>query len=739
MNLNNSLDGVGSAHSWHSSHGIPGSSRCFAIRLVLVSLLVLGCTLPFAFAQTAFPTSLGDNHRTSSNTSETVLAPGNVNKDDFGRLFSYPIDSLAQAQPLFVPNVTIPGKGVHNVVYVVTMGDSVYAFDADSNGGDNASPLWQVNFTDPAHGITSASGGNLPCAAEDGFVEEGIVSTPAIDVTPDVVSSTMYLVAKTVENGTVVHKLHALNLTTGQEKFGGPTVIRATSTSNLGHVTVFNSLHQKNRPGVLLMNGTVYLGFGSNGCNDGNTGWVLAYDAATLQQTGSFNTNPDHGLTSIWQSGGGLAGDDAGNVFPLTSEGKFDVDTGGQGYTEAALKLSGPSLTLTDFFIPWEVAFINAHDLDLSGGSPLLLPDQDGPFPHVLVAAGKQGTIYVLNRDSMGGFGTSDSQIIQEMSGVIGQIRGGPAYWNGRVYFAPKGDQLKAFSVSNGMLSSAPVLQTSARVTGAHTPQISANGNSNGIVWVLNGGGLFAYDATTLSVLYTSKQAAGDALPPVGHFATQTVANGHVYIATQTSLEVYGLRHYLSLSSGGGQSGMVTRPLTAPIQAQALQAYTNTPLVGITVTFSDGGKGGTFNPASAVTDASGIASSTYTLPKKTGTYTLTMSVTNFSSITTTATALPGPPVLILSGGGNKQTGPAGSVLPVPLAARVHDAFANGVPGITITFDDAGKGGVLTPVSAVTDASGKAATTYQLPNTPGTYKVNASASGLKTLKFTETAQ
>ena len=288
------------------------------------------------------------------------------------------------------------------------------------------------------------------------------------------------------------------------------------------------------------------------------------------------------------------------------------------------------------------------------------------------------------------------------------------------------------------MLSSSPIIQTSARLTGAHTPAISANGNANGILWVINGGGLYAYDAMTLAMLYNSKLVTGDVLPPVGHFATQTVANGRVYIATQNSLEVYGLRQYLLLASGGGQTGVVKTALQ-PIQVQALQGYANIPSIGITITFSDGGKGGVFNPSSTITDGNGMASTTYTLPKKVGTYTVSMSATGFGDLSTTATAVPGPPVLIVSGGGNKQVGPAGSVLPIPLAAKVQDAFANGVPGITITFDDTLSGGTLNPTVATTGADGKARTTYQLPTTPGTYKVSAAASALKTFKFTETAR
>ena len=687
-------------------------------------------------AQVPVPTSLGNNARTSAYPNETILAPSNIDKNNFGKLFSVPTDYVAQAQPLYVPNVDIPGKGIHNVVYVATMKDSVYAFDAESNTGNNATPLWQVNFTDPANGITTATGVNLPCGGGwEGFTEEGIVATPAIDVN----TGTMYVVAKTDDNGTITHRLHALDLATGQEKFGGPVILSATSVSNAGKVTVFTSLHQKNRPGLLLMNGTVYLGFGSNGCNDSNTGWVLAYDAASLQQTGAFNTNPDHGLTSIWQAGGGLAADDSDNLYPLTSEGNFDIDIGGQGYTEAVLKLTGPTLQLTDFFVPWDVAFINSHDLDLSGGSPVVLPDQDGPFPHVLVAAGKQGTIYVLNRDNLGMYSPNDTLIIQELAGVIGQFRGAPAYWNGRLYFSAKADPLKVFSVAGGTMSTAPIVQTPLKLTGAHTPSISANGNTDGLVWVINGGKLYAYDALDLRMLYNSHQVARDALPTVGHFATQTIANGRVYIATQQTLEVYGLRHYMSVASGANQSAVVLTPLPAPIQIQAIEAYTNVPYVGVTINFSDGGKGGVFNPASAVTDANGVASTTYTLPKKIGTYTLTASSPGFGPLTTLATALPGPPVLIVSGGGNKQIGPAGSTLPLQLAAKVQDAYGNGIPDIVVTFDDAGAGGVLTPSVASTAADGKARVTYQLPPTPGTYKVSASVPGLKTFKFSETAQ
>jgi hypothetical protein len=708
-----------------------------AARRLGASLLVLILT-SFAAAQNAFPTSHGNNARTSANTNEVLLTPGNIDKNNFGRLFSYPLDYQSLAQPLYVPNVDIPGKGIHNVVYVATMADSVYAFDAESNVGPNASPLWQVNFTNPSAGITTASGPFLPCATTEdrgpGFTQEGIVGTPTIDTG----TNTMYVVAKILDNGTVRHQLHALDIATGQERSGSPVTMSATTTSNAGRVVNFNSLHQKNRPGLLLLNGIVYLAFGSNYCNDGNHSWVLGYDATTLQQTGVFNTNPDHGLTSIWQAGGGLAADDQGFIYPLTSEGNFDVDVGGEGYTHAVLKLSG-GLGIVDWFIPGSVVFLNDHDLDLSGGSPVILPDQDGLYPRVIVAAGKQGTIYVLNRDSLGMYATND-QIIQELVGVLpnNSFRGAPAYWNGRMYFSAKADPLKVFSVSGGMLSPAPIAMTPLKLTGAHAPSISAHGNTNGIVWVFNGGDLYAYDAITLKMLYNSKQMARDRLPLLSHFVTQTVANGRVYMATRTTLEVFGLRHFMSVTAGGDQSGVVKTTLPVPIQVQAVQAYTNAPFPGVTINFSDGGKGGVFSPASTVTDSNGVVTTSYTLPQKAGTYTLRAEATGFGDLTTTATATAGAPALMTPSSGGQQYGLPGSVLPVPIAVKVQDAYKNGVSGITVTFDDGGKGGVLTPMTAVTDAGGKAKTTYRLPNVVGKVMVSASSSGLKTINFGEHA-
>src|SRR6266852_2128809 len=274
--------GASSRSVCHSAFGATSSatlSATLAPKLCLTLLVVCVALLSASFAQRSFPTSRGDNARAGANTNETLLTPSNLNKNSFGRLFSFPVDYVVMAQPLYMPNVNIPGQGIHNVIYVVTQADSVYAIDADTG-----TQLWHASMLNV--GGTIASGTYLPCGTAPGFSQEGIVGAPVIDP----VSNTIYLVAKTLLNTTVRHHLHALDITTGNERSGSPVLITAQSISNLGHKTVFNSLHQKNRPGLLLVNGILYMGFGSNYCNDSNSGSVLSYDPASLTQLAAFNT-----------------------------------------------------------------------------------------------------------------------------------------------------------------------------------------------------------------------------------------------------------------------------------------------------------------------------------------------------------------------------------------------------------------------------------------------------------------
>jgi hypothetical protein len=473
-----------------------------------------------------------DNSRTGLNSNETILTPSVVNSTQFGQLFSQSVDGIIVGQPLYLSDVNIPNLGVHNVVYVVTQHDSVYAFDADNNSGSNASPLWQVSFINPSAGITTVPGSVQGCSVTTGFTEIGIVSTPVID--PN--TNTLYLVAKTEENGTFVHRLHALDVSTGQEKFGGPVSINATFTANDGKVKQFSNLWQMNRPGLLLLNGAVYLTFGTNGCNDGSTqGWVLTYDASTLQQIGVFDAAPDAGLAGIWQSGQGPATDNSGNIYFSTSEVTFDGDTGGQDYGSTILKLTQGSngLTVADYFTPSDWSFISGHDLDLSSCGVLALPDQSGAYPHELIASGKQGTIYVLDRDNMGQFNPlGDTQIVQELVFGAGAMFGSPAYFHNTVYFSGQGSPIYGYPLAAGMLGT-PI--QSIKIPGG-IPSISANGTSNGILWLVAGGVLDAFDATTLARFYASP-----ALPTTTHFPIPTVANGKVYVGTTQSLLVYGL------------------------------------------------------------------------------------------------------------------------------------------------------------------------------------------------------
>jgi hypothetical protein len=752
--------------------------------LLPIILLLCGALVSVCSGQIPVSTGRMDNQRTGQNINETLLTPANVSSKSFGALFSYPIDYQALAQPLYVPNVSIPKVGTRNVVYVATMADSVYAFDADDTS-PNEGPLWWVNFTDSANGVTLASIYNytstnqvsLPCASGGkgtvGFYQEGIPGTPVIDT----VGGTLYLVAKTLENGTVVHRLHALDIATGGEKFGGPVVIKASSSyfssiTGKTYNTTFNSLHQLNRPGLLLLDGVVYIAFGSNSCNDDATGWVLSYNATTLGQIAAFNTSPEHGLASVWQTGNGIAADENNNLFFETGEACpscYDVNQGGATYSNSVVELDPNSLTVTDFFTPYDVVFLNQNDEDLSATGVLVLPDQAGSTPHELIAGGKEGFAYVLNRDSMGSFedgagcdftgpNPTCDNVLQEFSvacdaGVSpydcandqpSQRKdvwfSSPAYWNNTVYVTPDGAPVLAYPILPSGLLGTPIpscsklpctTATAQNYVGAHSPSVSANGNANGIVWLISGNSLDAFNATSMQLLYSSSQVASrDTLPPVAHYATQTVANGKVYVATQTTLSAYGLLTSPILYSGGNQTGTVLT--SVPIQVQVANPYNGAGVNGATVTFS--AKTGTFSPASGVsmTDSSGISglvSTTYTFPKTAGVVTITATATlptGSASVSFTETAVPGLATKLVNFSGTGQSGQAGSILPKQLEIKVEDASSNVIAGVPVTFADKTGLGTLSPTSVTSNASGLAVASYQLPNTPGAYKITASA-------------
>ena len=505
----------------------------FFIALTTASFLAVGVASVPVLAQTPVLTWHYDNSRTGANTTETVLTPA-LSYKTFGKLSTKPVDGFVVGQPLYVPNLNIAGQGVHNVVFVATMHDTVYAFDANDA---NPTPLWSTSIlTYSPAGATTVPATVKKNAGTTAWLELGIVSTPVIDL----VGGTIYVVAETYENSLIKHRLHALDISSGIEKLGGPTTISATYAVN-GVTTTFKDFYQMNRPGLLLANGQIFIAWGSNSNNAPSQGWVMAYDANTLQPTGAVTVEPGKTLASIWQKGAGLAADSVGNVYAVTSEGPFLAPT---NLPESIVKLNSVNgLRLTDFFSPYNYSVLGNNDMDLTG--VLLLPPQPGPFPDEMIAIGKEGTIYVVNRDQMGTIcqtcSGSDAQIIQEIPQGGGIEGGSPSYWNNTVYFTGQHTPIQAYTLQNGTLV-VPSAKTLQKMAGGGHSFITANGTTNGILWTMNGAGLYAMDAITLKTIYRSGQApnARDALPPLPHFPEPIAADGKIFIGTKNSLVTYG-------------------------------------------------------------------------------------------------------------------------------------------------------------------------------------------------------
>ncbi|HXI85401.1 MAG TPA: pyrrolo-quinoline quinone [Verrucomicrobiae bacterium] len=521
-----------------------GRTRKCCRRVVSAAVIFVVFLSPFGAIAANVLTQHNDNLRTGANLQEFVLTTNNVSTAQFGKVFSRSVDGQMYAQPLYAHAVAISNQ-FYNVVYVCTESNSVYAFDADNAAASNA--LWHVNLGPPVPIADLNNCGDLSPIV-------GITSTPVIDPT----TGTIYVDAKTVESGNYFHRLHALDIATGQEKFGGPVVVQASvpGTGDGGTNVSFDAQHEHNRPGLLLLSNVVYLAFGSHCDWAPYHGWLLGYGATNLQQVCAFNTTPNGGEGAIWSSGTGPAADSAGNIYVVTGNGSFDANTGGPDLGDTFMKLtvSNNTLAVATWFTPYNQAALDASDLDLGSGGTLLLPTTN-----MVVGIGKQGVLYLLNRDDMGGYSTanSDTNVLQEFQAVPSTccIGPSPVYWNGPsnqfLFTWTGGDVMKAFNFTGSSIDTNPLAQGNATFTQSRPGGMSLSANLNvpgsGIVWGIcnfQGGTIVAYDAGNVGhTLWTSQsKASRDSLGSYVKFASPTISNGKVYAPTGANqFVVYGL------------------------------------------------------------------------------------------------------------------------------------------------------------------------------------------------------
>lgn len=490
-----------------------------------------------------------DNFRSGVNANETLLTPANVNPTNFGKLGEFTVDGQIDGQALYLQQLLIPGQGMKNVLYVATENDSVYALDADSITGTNATILWKTRAR--SSGETAAPLSSMPCGNID---PNGVTATPVIDRTRNAI----YVEAMSMDaSNNIIHRLHALSLTTGQELFGGPTTITATypgtgGNSHNGTVTFEPSVHH-DRAALLESGGKVYMAWSGLAGDCGlYSAWLMAYSADTLAQRSVIDLVPNNHGAGMWMGGGGPAADASGDVYVTSGNGFGDTPGMNSSFGNSLVRLSGTgNLSVVDYFTPSTTINDDNADLDLGSAAPLLLPDladANHLTRHLAIAAGKDGKLYVASRDNMGKFDALQDNILQEFTLSSSENFSSPVYFNGTVYLCPSGQPAKAFPVTNALLATTPSMQSAHQFSGTGAVvSVSANGANDGIVWALDWGAgtLFAYDATDLTKnIYNSDQAAGgrDHFSTVGgHFITPMVTNGRVYFGTANSVVVFGL------------------------------------------------------------------------------------------------------------------------------------------------------------------------------------------------------
>ena len=515
-----------------------------------LSLLLAAQLLPLT-AQTSVLTYHNDVARTGRNLKETTLTPGNVNSSTFGKLFQVTLDGVVDAQPLYVAGVTFPNQGTHNALIVASENDSLYALDADTGA-----QLWKLSLL---------RSGETPSDRGCRVPQMGIMSTPVIWLKPGTTQGAIFAVAMSKDSsGNYHHRLHKVDLATGQRLVAGVELTArypGTGDYSKGGYVFFDPKQYRQRSALLFLNGVVYVAWSSHCDIRPYTGWITGYDAATLASANVINLTPNGSEGAIWGSGAGPAADSSGNIYFLDANGTFDTTLNAQGFPSsgdfgnAFIKLStgGGKLTVADYFTMFNTTSESNGDIDLGSGGALVLPDMtdvNGQVIHLAIGAGKDGNIYIVNRDNMGKYSPADdSAIYQELDGALpGGIWSMPAYYNGWVYFGAVGGPIRAFQFTNARLSLAATSQTgtSYPYPGA-TASISANVSTSGILWAVENNStavLHAYTANNLAhELYNSNQAsqARDDFGSGNKFMVPTIVNGKVYVGTPNGVAAFGL------------------------------------------------------------------------------------------------------------------------------------------------------------------------------------------------------
>jgi hypothetical protein len=551
-----SLSAAGSATAQTVTAQLTGTSGTLSHNAPLALTVGTAAPPPPTSSSVDVTTYHDDVGRTGLNPNETTLTPANVNSKQFGLLRTLPADGKVDGEPLYLSNVTI-GGAAHNVVYAVSEHDSVFAYDADTGA-----QLWKATVL----GAGEKPSGDFGCGQIT--PEIGITSTPVIDRKAGA-NGTIFVVGMTLDgSGNYHQRLHALDVTTGAEQAGSPVEITAkypgTGDNSSGGNVVFNPKFYAERAALLLLNGTIYMGWTSHCDGLPYTGWLMAYSESTLQQTAVLDLTPNGSQGSIWMTGAGPAADANGNIYFLDANGTFDTTLNASGmpakgdFGNAFVKVStaGGGLSVADYFEEYNGVSLSANDQDLGSGGLIVLPDlQDasGKTWHLAVGAGKDQKIFLVNRDSMGKFNASSNNVYQEVDGRIGGMWAKPAYFNNTVYYCGWGDNMLAFPITNGKLATAPTAK-SANAFGypGATPAVSANGTSNGIVWAVENetptaqsstqAVLYAYDATSLTELYDSSQAGTRDQFGLGNkFIVPLVVNGKVFVGTPNGVAEFGL------------------------------------------------------------------------------------------------------------------------------------------------------------------------------------------------------